>query len=62
MKEAQYLHSTLYVFDADARTEVIARFNDVVKDTSVRCWYDGEQDVSPRRNTCKAMSNRQLTL
>jgi len=46
MKEAQYLHSTLYVFDADARTEVIARFNDAVKDTSIRCWYDGKQDVS----------------
>ncbi|KAK5126968.1 hypothetical protein LTR85_008326 [Meristemomyces frigidus] len=44
MADSHYLHSTLYKFNADARTDVIARFNSAINDVAARCWYDDTQD------------------
>ena len=43
--DAAYFHSTLYAFNAEARDGVIKRVNARVQDVSVKCHYDGAQDV-----------------
>ena len=46
MAEAYYFHATLYRFNPEARRQVIQDFNNVLQDTSAKCTYDVEQDVS----------------
>lgn len=46
LQESEYLHSTLYRFDEEARRSVVSSFTNAIGNTSAKCIYNVRTDVS----------------